>query len=88
MRGWLVLLFAVMACACSSSPVRIESRALADHQVSKSPEHFIIAAVDQRFGHGPPAFPTRSSTPRGYADGRHHGLRTEPERAPDDARAR
>jgi hypothetical protein len=62
MRGWLVLLFAVMACACSSSPVRIESRALAD-QVSKSPEHFIIAAVDNDSA---TVMAHAGSTPRGY----------------------
>lgn len=62
MRGWPVLLIAVMACACSSSPVRIESRALAD-QVSKSPEHFIIAAVDNDSA---TVMAHAGSTPRGY----------------------
>jgi hypothetical protein len=38
------MLLLLMVCACSNTPVRIESRALAD-QVSRSPEHFIIAAV-------------------------------------------
>lgn len=62
MRWWPALLFAVMACACSSSPVRIESRALSD-QVSNSPEHFIIAAVDN----DPAIFVAHAgSTPRGY----------------------
>jgi subtilisin family serine protease len=51
-----------MASACSNTPVRIESRALAD-QVSRSPEHFIIAAVDN----DPNGFVARAgSTPRGY----------------------
>jgi hypothetical protein len=51
-----------MASACSNTPVRIESRALAD-QVSRSPEHFIIAAVDN----DPSVFVARAgSTPRGY----------------------
>lgn len=34
-----------LTCACSNIPVRIESRALADH-VSESPERFIIVAVE------------------------------------------
>ena len=62
MKWWPALLLAVMACACSSSPVRIESRALAD-QVSKSPEHFIIAAVDNDSA---TVMPHAGSTPRGY----------------------
>ena len=52
----------LMACACSSSPVRIESRALAD-QVSKSPEHFIIAAVDNDSA---VVMAHAGSSPRGY----------------------
>jgi hypothetical protein len=61
-RWWLPALLALAACACSSMPVRIESRALAD-QVSRSPDQFIVAAVDN-----PPAgFAARAgSTPRGY----------------------
>jgi subtilisin family serine protease len=52
----------LMASACGTAPVKIESRALAD-QVSQSPEHFIIAAVDNE----PAAFMARAgSTPRGY----------------------
>lgn len=62
MRWWPALLFAVMACACSSSPVRIESRALAD-QVSKSPEHFIIAAVNNDSA---AVMAHAGTTPRGY----------------------
>ena len=62
MRCWPVLLLAVTACACSSSPVRIESRALAD-QVSKSPEHFIIAAVDNDSA---VVTAHAGSSPRGY----------------------
>jgi hypothetical protein len=51
-----------MACACSNTPVRIESRALAD-QMSRSPDHYIIAAVDNDSS----VFVTRAgSTPRGY----------------------
>jgi subtilisin family serine protease len=62
MRLWAPVLLAVLVCACSSRPVRIESRALSD-QVSGSPEHFIIAAVDN----DPPVFVARAgSTPRGY----------------------
>jgi len=52
----------LVASACGTAPVKIESRALAD-QVSQSPEHFIIAAVDNE----PAAFMARAgSTPRGY----------------------
>jgi hypothetical protein len=62
MRLWAPVLLAVAASACSNAPVRIESRALAD-QVSRSPEHFIIAAVDN----DPSVFVARAgSTPRGY----------------------
>ena len=62
MRRWTPVFLAFLACACSNSPVRIESRALAD-QVSRSPEHFIIAAVDN----APSVFAARAgSTPRGY----------------------
>jgi len=51
-----------MTGACSTSPIRIQSAAMAD-QVSKSPEHFIIAAVDNE----PTAFVARAgSTPRAY----------------------
>src|SRR5260370_4388155 len=45
MRPWAPVFLALAASACSNAPVRIESRALAD-QISRSPEHFIIAAVD------------------------------------------
>jgi Subtilase family len=62
MRRLAPVLLVLMACACSNTPVRIESRALAD-QVSRSPEHFIIAAVDNE----PAALVARAgSTPRGY----------------------
>lgn len=61
-RWWSPALLVLTACACSNTPVRIESRALAD-QVSRSPEHFIIAAVDNQ----PAVFAARAgSTPRGY----------------------
>jgi Subtilase family len=51
-----------LACACSGTPVRIDSRAL-DKQVSESPERFIIAAVEN----DPVAYVARAgSTPRGY----------------------
>jgi hypothetical protein len=56
-----MLLF-LLVCACSNSPVRIESRALAD-QISRSPEHFIIAAVDNEPA---PVVARAGSTPRGY----------------------
>src|ERR1700674_4845747 len=62
MRQWAAAFLVLMACACSNTPVRIESRALAD-QVSRAPEHFIIAAV----GTAPAVFAARAgSTPRGY----------------------
>lgn len=62
MRRLAPLLLVLMVSACGSTPVRIESRALAD-QVSRSPDQFIIAAVDNE--------PTTviahaGSTPRGY----------------------
>ncbi len=62
MRLWAPVFLALVASACSNTPVRIESRALAD-QISRSPEHFIIAAVDN----DPNVFVARAgSTPRGY----------------------
>jgi subtilisin family serine protease len=62
MKPWAPLLLAFTACACSNAPVRIESRALAD-QMSRSPDHFIIAAVNNDRG----TFLARAgSTPRGY----------------------
>ncbi len=62
MRRWAPLILVVLASACSNSPVRIESRALAD-QVSQSPDHFIIAAVEN----DPAVFVARAGgTPRGY----------------------
>ena len=62
MRWWAPALFSLLAWSCSSAPVRIESRALAD-QVARSPEHFIIAAVDNE----PAVFVARAgSTPRAY----------------------
>lgn len=62
MMRWAPVLLALAASACSTAPVRIESRALAD-QISRSPDHFIIAAVDNE----PSAFVARAgSTPRGY----------------------
>jgi len=63
MKPWAPLLLAFTVCACSNISVRIESRALAD-QMSGSPDHFIIAAVNN----DPGVFLTRAgSTPRGYA---------------------
>jgi hypothetical protein len=62
MRWWPALLFALTTGACSTSPVRIQSAALAN-QVSSSPERFIIAAVDNE----PAGFEARAgSSPRGY----------------------
>jgi hypothetical protein len=64
MKHCLPALLVVLLCACSNRPVRIESRALAG-QVSQSPEHYIIAAVDNQSA----AFSARAgSTPRGYDD--------------------
>ncbi len=62
MRPWAPLFLVLAASACSNMPVRIESRALAD-QISRSPDHFIIAAVDN----DPDVFMARAGgTPRGY----------------------
>jgi subtilisin family serine protease len=62
MRRWAPLFLVLMACGCSNAPVRIEPHALAD-QISVSPEHFIIAAVDN----DPAVFVAHAgSTPRGY----------------------
>jgi hypothetical protein len=62
MRRWVPACVVLLACACSNTPVRIESRALAD-QISRSPEQFIIAAVED----DPAVFVARAgSTPRGY----------------------
>lgn len=56
------ILIAALTCACSNSPVRIESRALINPS-EQSSERFIIAAVDNE----PGAFLARAgSTPRGY----------------------
>jgi Subtilase family len=64
MRQWAAPLLALVVSACSTAPVRIESRALAD-QVSRAPDHFIIAAVDNE----PAAFvASAGSTPRDYED--------------------
>jgi subtilisin family serine protease len=61
-RWWVPGVLILAAGACSNTPVRIESRALAD-QISQSPDHFIIAAVDNE----PSGFAARAgSTPRGY----------------------
>jgi hypothetical protein len=63
MIRWPILAVALLlASACSSSPVRIESRALGD-QVSESPDRFIIVAVEN----APTAYVAHAgSTPRGY----------------------
>jgi hypothetical protein len=62
MRWWPALLLALTTGACSTSPVRIQSAALAD-QVSSSPDRFIIAAVDNE----PAGFEARAgSSPLGY----------------------
>jgi subtilisin family serine protease len=57
-----LLASAFLASACGNTPLRIESRALAD-QVSPSSEHLIIAAVDN----APGGFVAHAGgTPRGY----------------------
>src|SRR5580704_2096191 len=62
MMRWVPVLFVLLASGCGNTPVRIESRALAN-QISGSPEHFIIAAVDN----DPGVFVARAGgTPHGY----------------------
>jgi Subtilase family len=63
MIRWAILAVAVaLASACSSAPVRIDSRALGN-QVSLSPERFIIVAVEN----APATYVAHAgSTPRGY----------------------
>ena len=61
-RCSLLILFAAALAACSTAPVRIESRALSD-QMTRAPERYIIAAVDNE----PIAFIAHAGgTPRGY----------------------
>jgi subtilisin family serine protease len=62
MRRLTPLLLLLAVCACSSRPIKIETRALGD-QVSKSPDHFIVAAVDNEAA---PIEVRAGSTPRGY----------------------
>ena len=63
MLRWAMLGMALAtACACSSTPVHIDSRPLGD-QVSQPAERFIIVAVENE----PAAFVAHAgSTPRGY----------------------
>jgi hypothetical protein len=62
MRQAPAILLAALACACSNSPVRIESHALMN-PANQPSERFIIAAVDNE----PAAFLAHAgSTPRGY----------------------
>jgi subtilisin family serine protease len=62
MMRWVPVLFVLLASGCGNTPVRIESRAPAN-QISGSPQHFIIAAVDN----DPGAFVARAGgTPHGY----------------------
>src|ERR1700736_4505970 len=61
-RGSLLAVVTILAAACSSAPVRIDSRALGN-QVSESADRFIIVAVDNV----PAAFVAQAGgTPRGY----------------------
>jgi len=62
MIRWAMLAIVAMASACSSAPVRIDSRALGD-QVNQSSDRFIIVAVDN----APAAFVAHAGgTPHGY----------------------
>jgi subtilisin family serine protease len=63
MIRWSMLsLVMTLTVACSNAPVRIDSRALGN-QVSQSPEHFIIVAVEN----SPAAYVAHAGgTPRGY----------------------
>jgi hypothetical protein len=63
MRRWSLPAVALMLTgACSSAPVQVDSRALAN-EVAESPDHFIIVAVDN----APPGFVANAGgTPRGY----------------------
>jgi subtilisin family serine protease len=61
-RAGVLALIVAIASACSSAPVRIDSRALGD-QVNQSSDRFIIVAVDNT----PAAFVARAGgTPHGY----------------------
>ncbi|HEY1312582.1 MAG TPA: S8 family serine peptidase [Steroidobacteraceae bacterium] len=62
MRPCAALLLVWVVSACSSTPVRIDARALSD-QVERSPEQYIIAAIDNDPG---PFVARAGSTPRGY----------------------
>jgi subtilisin family serine protease len=60
--SWLFVSLASMLAGCAAPGVRIDSQVLSD-QVTRSPEHFIIAAVSNE----PVAFMAHAgSTPRGY----------------------
>ncbi|MEA3138881.1 MAG: hypothetical protein QOK23_1050 [Gammaproteobacteria bacterium] len=61
MMRWLPLLLALLVSACGNTPVRIQSRALANLPPG-SPEQFIILAVHNSSS----AFIPRAGTPRGY----------------------
>ena len=68
-RFGVISVVIALACACSSAPVRIDSRALGN-QVSQSPDRFIIAAVENE----PVAYVARAgSTPRGYDAAANYG---------------
>ena len=67
MRQWAVILIVVLGCsACSSTPVRIESRAVPNPS-SEPADRFIIVAVDNGSDNGSAgSFTGAGSTPRGY----------------------
>src|SRR5258708_26344782 len=77
-RGAMLGVIVAMAGACSSAPVRIDSRALGN-QVNQSSDRFIIVAVD----HLPAAlFAHAGGTPHGYDAVAGHGAPAQPHPAP------
>jgi hypothetical protein len=75
---WAILSAAIaLASACSSAPVRIDSRALANQPVD-SPERFIIVAVENE----PAAYVAHAgATPRGYDTIADYGATAEARKA-------
>jgi hypothetical protein len=75
---WAILSAAIaLASACSSAPVRIDSRALANQPVD-SPERFIIVAVENE----PTAYVAHAgATPRGYDTIADYGATAEARKA-------
>jgi hypothetical protein len=75
---WVILSAAIaLASACSSAPVRIDSRALGD-QPADSSDSFIIVAVEN----APPAYVAHAgATPRGYDTVADYGASAEARKA-------